>query len=378
MAYLGQYNTYSNTVPDKRMVSDKIFNVNPLKSATLSILGMNIGKFNMVNRDQKLYGWLNDTYVPESGTISGSALVSSTDGTTFTPTSTTLYQPGDVLLVDSEMLWVSAVGTTTAGTPSFTRAYGGTSATNHAASSTVYIISRARIDGDDADSSPGTEVTSSTNYTQIFQRSLNIARSRMKVAQYGISDPMGYEIDKKMEELSMLLNKLPYRGVKYAGTAAAARLAGGFRSFITTNSTDVSSAALTRDHIDDLLQAIHADGGDPNLILCGAFAQRKLNSFYEGFITTDRSESLGGNLISKLMNPISGSNLDVVVCRDCPTDEMWVLDKDMISYYPFDPFFYEDLGKTGDAEKGQIVGEYGFVVANEAHHGFLDNFSTSS
>ena len=375
MPYLGQHNTYENTVPDKRMVSDRIFNVNPLKIATLSVLGMDIGKFNMVNRDQTEYEWLNDTYVPESGTISGSALAASTTATTFTPTSTTLYQPGDVLLVDSEMLWVSSVSS---GVPTFTRAYGGTTATNHAASSTVYIYSRARIDGDDADNSPMTEVTSSTNYTQILQRTINIARSRMKVSQYGIADVKNYEIDKAMDSLSMLLNKIPYRGKKYGGTASAARMAGGFRSFITDNSTDCSSAALTRDHIDDLLQDIHADGGDPNLILCGAFAQRKMNSFYEGFITTDRSEALGGNLISKLMNPISGSTLDIVVCRDCPTDEMWIVDTNFISYYPFDPFFYEDLGKTGDADLGQIVGEYGFAVANDAHHGFLDNFSTSA
>jgi len=377
MAYSGQHNTYENTVPDKRMVSDRIFNVNPLKIATLSVLGMDVGKFNMVNRDQTSYEWLNDTYVPESGTISGNALTASTTATTFTPTSTTLYQPGDVLLVDSEMMWVSAVAATT-GVPTFTRGYGSTDATNHAASSTVYIYSRARIDGDAADDSPMTEVTSSYNYTQILQRTINIARSRMKVAQYGIPDAKEYEINKKMEELSMLLNKIPYRGKAYAGEAGLARMAGGFRSFISNNSTDVSSAALTRDHIDDLLQAIHLDGGDPNLILTGAFTQRKINAFYEGFITTDRSESLGGNMITKLMNPISGSVLSVVVDRDCPTDEMWVLDSEMIAFYPFDPFFYEDLGKMGDAVLGQIVGEYGFVCANDAHHGFLHSFSTSS
>ena len=375
MAYVGQHNTYENTVPDKRMVSDRIFNTNPLKITTLSILGMNVGKFNMTNRDQTTYEWLNDTYVPESTTINSETLAASTTNTTTTPTNLTLFQPGDVILIEDEQVWVSSVSS---GVPTFTRGYGGTTAATHANGKTMTIVSRARIDGDDADNSPQTEVTSSYNHTQTLQRTINIARSRMKVSQYGISDPMDYEIDKKMDELSMLLNKMPYYGKRYAGTSAAARMAGGFRTFITDNSTDVSSAALTRDHIDDLLQAIHADGGDPDLILCGAFAQRKINAFYEGFITTDRSEALGGNLISKLMNPITGSNLDVVVCRDCPTDEMWVLESEFVSYYPFDPFFYEDLGKTGDAELGQIVGEYGFVVANDKHHGFLYDFSTTA
>ena len=375
MAYLGQHNTYENTVPDKRMVSDRILNVNPLKIATLSILGMNVGKFNMVNRDQKTYEWLNDTYVPESTTMNSETLAASTTATTTTPTNLTLFQPGDVILIEDEQVWVSSVSS---GVPTFTRGFGSTTQATHANGSTMTIVSRARIDGDDADNSPQTEVTSSYNHTQILQRTINIARSRMKIAQYGISDAMDYEIDKKMEELSMLLNKLPYYGKRSAGSSSEARYAGGFRTFITNNSTDVSSAALTRDHIDDLLQDIHADGGDPDLILCGAFAQRKINAFYEGFITTERSEALGGNLISKLVNPISGSVLDVVVDRDVPSGELWILEKDMISYYPFDPFFYEDLGKTGDAELGQVVGEYGLVVANDVHHGFLYDHSVTS
>jgi hypothetical protein len=236
----------------------------------------------------------------------------------------------------------------------------------------------ARIDGDDADNSPQTEVTSSSNVTQIFQRTIDIARTKQKIQQYGIPDPESYEIDKKMEELMMDLCQMPYYGGRYAGTAAAGRTAGGFKTFITDNTTDVASAALTRDHIDDLLQDIHADGGDPDLILCGSFSQRKINSFYEGFIQTERSEVLGGNKISVLQNPITGGLIDVMVDLHCPTDEMWVLESDKVAFFPFDPFFYERLGKTGDANKGQIVGEYGFVCAADKHHGYLDGISTSS
>ena len=376
MAYLGLMNVYENTVPDKRMVSDRILNTNPLKIATLSMLGMNIGKFSMANRDNYIYEWLNDTYVPEATTLGATTLATGTTAVSCVLADTAWAQPGDIYLIGSEQLWVSSVNAS--GTPTWTRGYGSTTATNHANGVAVTLISRARIDGDDADSSPQTDVTSAYNYTQILQRTINIARSRQKVAAYGISSPMDYEIDKKMEELSMLLNKMPYYGKRYAGATAAARMAGGFRSFITDNSTDLSSAALTRDHIDDLLQDIHADGGDPDLILCGAFSQRKINAFYEGFITTEQSEQLGGNKITKLMNPITGGLMDVVVDRDCPTDEMWILEKDLISFYPFDPFFYEDLSKTGDALKGQIVGEYGFVCAGDKHHGFLDGINTSS
>ena len=373
MAYLGQMNTYENTVPHKTMVTDRILQINPLKIVTYMRLGADISGFNFVDTPGKEYQWLEDTYVSQTCTVTG--LSSGTTTTTFTPSSLTLMQPGDLWRIDSETVWVSSVSS---GIPTVTRGYSGTTAATHADASTATRIGRARIDGDDADNSPQTEVTSSTNVTQIFQRTIDIARTKQKLAHYGIPDPMGYEKDKKMDELMMDLCMMPYYGGRYAGTASAGRTAGGFRTFITDNTTDVASAALTRDHIDDLLQDIHADGGDPDVILCGSFSQRKINSFYEGFIKTERSEQLGGNLISRLQNPITGSILDVIVDRNCPTDEMWVLTSSEIAYFPFDPFFYEPLGKTGDADKGQIVGEYGFIVRSDKWHGFLDGISTSS
>ena len=375
MAYVGLLNSYENTIPNKIMVTDRILNTNPYKIVTYATLGADIGKFAFTNVDNTTYRWLEDAYIPEASTLAADGnLAGDSTETTATMTNATFCQAGDLLLIDAEVVWVSAVSSATL---TIVRARGGTQDT-HAHESVVTRVGRARIDGDAADDSPQTEVTSSTNYTQIFQRSIEVARSKQKTAHYGISDPVGYEIDKKMEELMMQLCKLPYYGYRTTGETSVARAAGGFRQFITDNTTDVASAALTRDHIDDLLQDIHADGGDPDLILCGSFSQRKINSFYEGFITTERSEMMGGNKITQLQNPITGSIINVIVDLHCPTDEMWVLESDKIAYYPFDPFFYEDLGKVGDATLGEIVGEYGFVCAADKHHGFLDGISTSS
>lgn len=370
----GMINSYINSVPDKRMVTDRILMLDPYDIVAYSMLGTDMGKFNFTNREGKTYEWLEDTFNDRTDAIA-SGLSSGTTTTTAVITTAALFQPGDVWLAESEQLWVSAVSGTTI---TITRGFGGTTAATHADAVVMTRISRARIDGDDADNSPSTEVTSNYNYTQIFQRTINVARTKEKIAEYGVASWENYLIDKNMKELMMDLARLPYYGKRYAGTASAARYAGGLRTFITNNLTDASSAALTRDIIDDTLQAIHADGGDPNLILTGAHAQRKINDFYEGFVQTERSEALGGVLIKKLMNPITGKVLDVVVDRNCPTNELWMLETGLISYYPFDPFFFEKLAKTGDANVGEVIGEYGFVVANDVHHGLVHTFSTSA
>lgn len=380
-AQSGLVQTYINTVPDRRMVTDRILMTDPYEIMTYLALGTDMGKFNFANRDGKMYEWLEDTFNPVADTVT-SGLASDSTTTTFTPTTAALYQPGDVWLVESEQVWVSAVSS---GIPTVVRGWGGTTKATHANGSDITLVSRARVDGDDADDSPSTEISSGYNYTQILQRTINVARSKEKLAEYGVASWEDYYIDKAMKELMMLLNKLPYYGKRSssastggAGSASVARTAGGLRTFITDNLTDCSSAALTRKNIDDTLQNIWSDGGNPDLIITGAFAQRKINDFYEGFVTTERSEQMGGINIKRLLHPISGTQLNILVDRHCPTNELWILESGKIAYYPFDPFFYERLAKTGDAVKGEVVGEYGFVVAADKHHGLVHSFSTSA
>jgi len=379
----GLIQSYINTNPLKRMVTDRILLIEPYDIVAYSYLGTDMGKFNFTNRENYTYEWLEDTFNDRTDTVA-TGLASDSTTTTCTITTAALFQPGDVWLFGTEQVWVSAIS---ASVITITRGFGSTTAATHADASACTRVSRARPEGDDADDSPSTEVSTNYNYTQILQRSVDVSRSREKIADYGVASWTNYLIDKYMKELMMDLARLPYYGKRYAGTSSVARYAGGLRTFITDNLTYATSTAatggtaqaLTRDHIDDTLQNIHADGGDPSLILTGAHAQRKINDMYEGYVTTERSESLGGVLIKNLMNPITGKTLEVVVDRNCPTNEFWILDTGQIAYYPFDPFFYEELGKTGDtASKGQVVGEYGFTVAYDKSHGAVLEFSTSA
>lgn len=383
MANSGLITIYDNTVPNKRMVTDRILFQDPYDIATYSYFGTDVSKFAFLNRDNHTYEWLNDVYEDRVDAVT-TGLASSSTTTTCTVTTAALWQPGDVWLIGSEQVWVSAM---TSAVATLTRGWAGTTKATHANASVATRISRARIDGDDADDSPSHDVTSTTNVTQILQRTINLTRSRMKVALYGIASPEDYEIDIKMKTLMMDLARIPY----YGGTVSAgtentvARRCGGFSAFISDNVTYATSTAatggtalaLTRKNIDDNLALIHADGGDPDLIFTTSWGQRKVNDMYEGFVSTERSEQLGGVLIKKLMNPITGRIMDVVVDRNCPSGQMWILTKDKIAFYAFDPFFYERLAKTGDAVKGEVVGEYGLIVANGKWHGAVKEFSES-
>lgn len=378
---IGQLTSYQDTVPDRRMVTDRILRIEPNDIVAYSYLGTDMGKFNFVNRDNKIFEWLESTYNDRTDPVA-SGLASDSTATSMVVTDADLFQVGDVWECEGEGLLITAKSTTTM---TIVRNIYGAQAT-HANASVLTRTSRARVDGATADDSPRNEVASNSNVTQIFQRTIEVARTKGRIAEYGVTDWEDYWVDQYMDELMQDLAKAPYILERNAGSATQGRVTGGFPTFITDNltyatvtaATGGTASALTRDHIDDTLQNIFTDGGDPDLILTVPHAQRKINDFYEGFVSTERSEALGGVLIKKLMNPITGKIIDVVVDRQCPAGQLHILTTKNIAYYPLDPFFYERLAKTKDTSAfGQVVGEYGMAIAYDKSHGAVKEFSST-
>ena len=372
----GLITSYDNTLPQKRMVTDRIIMADPYDITTMLALGLdNASKFQFVNAPHRSYEWLEDAYPAVSDAAAATNITNSTTTTTIAVTTGNLFHVGDVVQIDSEYVWVSSISTNTL---TVVRGFGGSTQATHESTSTVYIRYNARLEGAASSAAPWTEVTSGTNYSTIFHKEVKVSRDDKLFPNYGISGLKEYRIDQNMDILMEQLNRLPYYGQRAVGTSSAARSSGGFATFITTNATALSSAALTRKNIDDEFQQIWAAGGKTDLILCDAWGQRKINDFYEGFVETTRAESIGGVMIKQLMHPVTGALTKVVVDRHCPTGSMYLLDTRYVGYITIDPFFYEELAKTGDFETGETIGEYGFVCAYNKAHSILSGYSTSA
>lgn len=373
--YAGQIHSYSNTLPQKRTVTDRIIMADVYNIVPITVFGLNNeSKFSFVNTPGKMYEWLEDTYAATTTTANDTDLTNDSTITTVTVASGAVFHVGDVITMDSEYMWVSAIS---GNDLTVTRNFGGTQAT-HESTGTITIRYNSRLEGATASDSPNTEVSTGYNYSTILQASIEVSRTDGRIPQYGIPNVVDREIDKKMDELMMKLCKIPYHGQRKVGSTTAPRSSGGLATFITTNVTNAASAALTRKHIEDAVEDCFNYGGNPSMILCGSWASRKINSFYEGFVKTERAETMGGMMITKLLT-VAGITLDVVVDRFCPADKLFILDKNYVGYITIDDFFYEDLAKTKDtAGYGQVVGEYGFVTAHEKAHAYIHTFSTTA
>jgi hypothetical protein len=225
-----------------------------------------------------------------------------------------------------------------------------------------------------------TEVTTGVNYSMIFQKTINVSRTAGLMPYYGMADPVGYQIQKGVDEQMQALNRAVYRstGAGELGSATVARSMGGLQGFISTNTTAAASAALTEKMIQDEMQNCWTGNGTPDVLFVGAWAKRKIADFFGGYVRTERSESTGGIEISSILSPL-GNTVSVVVDRDCQTDVVYLVDTSLAGYITIDPLFTEELGKTADtAFYGQIVGEYGFVLAQEDAHAYISGFSITA
>lgn len=375
----GLETSYDNILPRKRMVTDRLIQTSPYDIGTITALGLNnASKFAFVNSPNRSYEWLEDAYPAVSDAAAGTNLTVSTNTTTITITTPNLFHVGDVIQLESAAGDYAYVSSISGSVLTVVRGYGSTTPVSHPETSTVYIRYNARIEGAASTATPWTEVTSGTNYSTIFHKEVYITRDDKLFPNYGMANLLEYRIDQNMDVLMQQLDGLPYWGKRAVGTSSAARSAGGFATFITTNATALSGATLLKSHIDAELLQVHAAGGDTDLILTDPWGQAKINSFYEGFVSTGRSETVGGMIIKQLMHPITGKLVDIVVDRNVPAGNMYFIDRRYCGFITIDPFFYEDLAKTGDFEKGEIVGEYGFVLAYEKAHSILSGYSTTT
>lgn len=161
-----------------------------------------------------------------------------------------------------------------------------------------------------------------------------------------------------------------------AGTANKTR---GMLAACTTTAIDASSADLSKAMIDEAMRTM-ADGGAmfQNMVMfANAFQIQQISDIY-GYAPEDRM--VGGVAIKQILTDFA--TLGVIYDRFMPTDDILIADVSACAPV-FQPvpgkgnFFYEDLAKSGAAEKGQIFGKIGLDYGVEFLHGKIHSLATS-
>ena len=370
--------TWSDTTAHKIPTSDLVALIDPTDTPFVSYFGLEGDAQKFRIRDWPSYKavWLEDDLAAMLTTL-GASIDSATTDVTMTVADASLIKPGDVLMVDAELMWVLSKVNSTNVVTLTTRGYGGTR-TTHASAAACYRVGMARLEGATADYDYKTDVLGPYNMTQIFQAGVQVNGSQLAITQWGIADELEYQRNKKIPELTRLIDRAVYYqdAIKTGGSTTTARAFGGLPAFVTTNTAALASAALTRKDIEDMLQKIYEAGGKPSVIFTTPWNKRKISSFYEGSVRTERSEERGGVQIDVVTSEFG--DVQVIMDRWAKPGCAYFLTPEHIGFLPMRSFFWQELAKTGDAVQHEVIGEYTFVVRMPLAHGIISGASTTT
>lgn len=370
------YATYSDTTAQKRVITDYITLLDPADAPFVEAIGGLDGaasKFQFVNQGIKVE-WLEDTLTLLASTLS--AALSATNDVLLTPTDTGALQPGHILLCGTEKLWVSAVSN--AGVATVTRGFGGSTAATHTATTAFTIIGMARLEGDDSDPIGFTDITSNYNYTQIFQKEIKITGSEMYQDTFGMSDPYQYQSSKSIPEMMRLVERSIQYGVRSgdAGSTSTPRAMGGYQTFITTNLASGQTISVAK--IEDCLElAYNAGGSGEYLAIISPSMYQAVKNLYDtsAFVRYAPEQTRFGMMVDTIVTPFG--NVSFVMDRWQISSLIPMMKTENVGMLTYRPWEVEDLAKTGDSRRSQLIGEFTLCVKLDKSHAMLTSCSAS-
>jgi len=253
---------------------------------------------------------------------------------------------------------------------------------------TAASSANAQLEGDDSPTATAVVPTVRLgNYTQISRKIPMVTGSQRAADNAGRGDElnyqeakMGLELRRDMESAHLANN------ARNAGAAATARVSAGVLSWIKNNTskgaggsdpaaadgtgtrTDGTQRALTETLVKDVAQLIWAEGGNPDRIMGNAFQRRQIDNFTGG---NTRFLDVKDEVLHTTFSVYTTSwgKMKIIPNRFMRTRDVLLLQNDMWALAYYRTFKSEELAKTGDATKKQLIVEQTLESRNEKASG---------
>ena len=263
--------------------------------------------------------------------------------------------------------------------------------------------SNRAIEGDDPTAKTFTASTRVGNYCQISQKTVIVSGTSISSDQAGRANELSYQATRRGKELKRDMElALTQNQASSAGGAGTARSLASLESWLSTNKTSVGTGtaqttpgfsggtvaaptdstiqgAITKDATDDIIQQCWTQGGSPETIMVGPFNRTQVSGF-TGISTlqTDANMSMDISLIGAIDFYKSNFGILKVVPNRFQRDRTaFILEMDMFAVAFLRDIQMNELAKTGDNEKRQMLAEYTLVARNEASSGKVSDCTTS-
>lgn len=208
------------------------------------------------------------------------------------------------------------------------------------------------------------------NYTQIFRKDIVLSGSSLAIATYGIENSIQRQTVLRLADFARDLNLQALRGIPVQPTASVNGAAGGLFYFGTQDgglSVDAGSLAFDSFIVNDGAQAIAAEGGNPQVIICSIGQARVLSADMNDKITVVREDRQRGTFVANVVNDVTGAMMQIFADKAMPDDQAFIVDPDGfgIAALRGRSVWDEDTTPKGfDGIRRTIMGEYTFEFKN--------------
>jgi len=260
-------------------------------------------------------------------------------------------------------------------------------------------LSNAAVEGADATSATMGVTTRAGNRCQIFQKTVQIAGTLEAVDKAGRKSEKAYNLAKASSEvkrdmeLTLLSNQLAA-----AGDSSTARTLGGLQAWLATNGdfgtsgvagasgttarTDGSDRTFTEAILKTVVKEVYTAGGNPKVLMvnpahkqtvsafAGIAAQRYMAPSNEATTIIGAADVYLSDFGTMSVVPNRFMN-----ATNACDETAFVIDPDMLAIAYLRPFATNELAKTGDSEKTQLICEATLEVKNEGAHGIIADLS---
>lgn len=262
----------------------------------------------------------------------------------------------------------------------------------------------AQLEGDAITPASTAQPTRLSNSTQISYKSLSISGTTQATSKAGRASEMAYQITKRQQELSrdqetiLTSNQTPVPAAHPSnpsgGTANSTtarklrplcawyatndvRESGGADGSSSAAATDAGTpVAFSESRLQNCLQLCWTAGGNPDLLMMGAFNKRIFSGFMGNSTRMDEGEDKKVVATTEIYVSDFGTH-KAVANRFSRARDVHVLDTEYWEIGTLRPKKVEDLAKDGDADRAFIVTEYTLISRNEAASGIVaDNTSS--
>ena len=247
----------------------------------------------------------------------------------------------------------------------------------------------AAVEGADASSATLSPTVRLGNYTQIVQKTIQVSGTLEQVNKAGRKSEKAYQLARASSELKRDIETiLTSNQGRSAGSSSTARKLGSILSWIKTNTdfgatganpttigestrTDGTVRTFTETLLKSVISKVYVSGGMPKVLLVGAAGKQKVSTFagiaaQRYMAPADAPTTIIGAADVYLSD---FGSVSVVPDRFMRTRDALVLDPEYAAVAYLRPFQTNELAKTGDSDKTQIIAELTLEMRNEAAHG---------